>query len=228
MTRLMLSFLLGYSVINVLAQREVPKTQANLQPGSRKYQSTIVNNGAQVAAFDVTVSITETDSGYVVKEIANMAMGQAVDMTQLQRKSYRVMQRWISMGPQKFHFVFDASIKPRSATAKIIATDVPLFADGGGAYEVMALLPLAANYETSFYNFNVMSQKADKMLLRVVARESIPTTIGTYDCWKVELKHETSPGLFTIWVSADNKRIVVKRRAEFQTMVTESILSEVK
>lgn len=220
------ALLLVFTTMNLMAQQETPKTQAKLQPGYRKYQSTITNNGAQVASFDVNVSILATDSGYVVKEIANMQMGQAEDITHLNAKTYKVMQRWISMGPQKSHFVFDASIKSKSADAKVVNIDVPIFADGGGAYEVLALLPLRTNYECSFYNFNVREQKTDKMIARVVGHEPIETQAGKYLCWKVELKHETGPGLFTIWVSENKKRIVVKRRSEFKTMATESLLVE--
>jgi hypothetical protein len=34
-----------------------------------------------------------------------------------------------------------------------------LFADGGGAFDVLARLPLAVNYTTAFRNFDVQKQK---------------------------------------------------------------------
>ena len=43
-----------------------------------------------------------------------------------------------------------------------------LFADGAGTYDVIASLPLASGYSTSFRNFDVMKQKPQLKQLKVI------------------------------------------------------------
>ena len=62
-----------------------------------------------------------------------------------------------------------------------------LFADGAGAYEVMASLPLADGYSLSFRNLDVQKQKPQMKQLKVVGTESVTVPAGTFDAYKVEI-----------------------------------------
>ena len=47
-----------------------------------------------------------------------------------------------------------------------------LFADGAGAYDVIAALPLAEGYSVGFRNFDVMKQKPRLKQLKVVGSKA--------------------------------------------------------
>src|SRR5207245_6559803 len=73
--------------------------------------------------------------------------------------------------------------------SKPVSVDVGgvVFADGGGAFDVLARLPLAANYSTTFRNFDPQKQKAQLKQLKVVGTESVTVAAGTFDAYKVEI-----------------------------------------
>ena len=62
-----------------------------------------------------------------------------------------------------------------------------LFADGAGAFDVIASLPLADGYSLSFRNFDVQKQKPQIKQLKVVGSESVTVPAGTFDAYKVEI-----------------------------------------
>jgi len=85
-----------------------------------------------------------------------------------------------------------------------------LFADGAGADIVIAALPLADGYTTTFRNFDVMSQKVQPRVLKVVGSESVTVPAGTFDAWKVEITSAdaSSADKTTVWVDKASRRPV--------------------
>jgi hypothetical protein len=81
-----------------------------------------------------------------------------------------------------------------------------VFADGAGSHAVIARLPLAEGYATSFRNLDVRSQKVDVKQWKVVGRESVTVPAGTFDAWKVEVKGGDG-GVTTLWVAADSRTV---------------------
>jgi len=102
----------------------------------------------------------------------------------------------------------------------------PLFADGAGANEVIARLPLAAGDTASFLNFDVQSQKASVRQLRVAGDESVTVPAGTFDCIKVEVSAGDG-GKATLWIARAPRR-VVKTSSTSPRMQGATITAELK
>jgi hypothetical protein len=86
---------------------------------------------------------------------------------------------------------------------------VGLFADGGGAFDVLARLPLAADYSTTFRNFDVQKQKAQLKQLKVVGTESVTVAAGTFDAYKVEIVDTNDEAdKQTVWIAKDSHKVV--------------------
>ena len=84
-----------------------------------------------------------------------------------------------------------------------------VFADGGGACDVLARLPLTANYSTTFRNLDVQKQKVQIKNLKVVGTESITVPAGTFDAYKVEVVDANNEAdKQTIWIAKDSHKVV--------------------
>ena len=84
-----------------------------------------------------------------------------------------------------------------------------LFADGAGAFEVIASLPLADGYSLSFRNFDLTKQKAQIKQLKVVGTESVTVPAGTFDAYKVEVVDTGNDAdKQTVWIDKANRRVL--------------------
>src|SRR5438552_18914555 len=63
-----------------------------------------------------------------------------------------------------------------------------LFADGAGANDAVAALPLAEGYTTTLRNFDIMAQQIKPRLLKDERSEKVTVPSGTFDVWKVVIK----------------------------------------
>jgi hypothetical protein len=77
----------------------------------------------------------------------------------------------------------------------------PLFADAAGSSHVIAALPLAAGYTTTYRNFDLQKQKLKLMQLKVAGSEPVTVPAGTFEAWKVEITSaEGGPDRITVTV----------------------------
>ena len=83
-----------------------------------------------------------------------------------------------------------------------------LFADGAGSNAVIAALPLAEGYATSFRNFDVQTQKVKVMEFKVVGSEQVTVPAGTFDAYKAEMVSTDDNAKTTIWISKSDRRAV--------------------
>jgi hypothetical protein len=84
-----------------------------------------------------------------------------------------------------------------------------LFADGPGSASVIAALPLAEGYTTTFRNFDIMAQRVKPRLLKVTGSEKVTVPAGTFDAYKVEVTPAEGTGeTTTIWVDKASRRAV--------------------
>jgi hypothetical protein len=94
---------------------------------------------------------------------------------------------------------------------KPVAVDLggPLFADAAGSGEVIACLPLADGYSTSFRNFDLQSQKVKLVDLKVAGTESITVPAGDFHAFKVELSSaDGGADKETLWITPDTHKVV--------------------
>ncbi len=197
---------------------DAPKPAVGLRAGTASYKAKI-EMGGQSMPIDITRTVKEENGAWVVTEIAVMPQGTMSDEVTLQKGTLQVQKRSIKQGPA----VIEVSYAGNKATGKMtmngqdrpITADLGgvLFADGAGANDVIAALPLAAGYTATYRNFDIMTQQVKPRQLRVIGSESVTVPAGTFDAWKVELKPAEGTGeTVTLWVDKKT-RVVAKSSA---------------
>jgi hypothetical protein len=84
-----------------------------------------------------------------------------------------------------------------------------LFADGAGAYEVIASLPLAPDYSLRFRNFSVQKQKPQIKQLKVIGSESVTVPAGTFEAYKVEISAaDNEADKQTVWIDKGSRKVL--------------------
>jgi hypothetical protein len=190
-----------------------PKPASDLKAGTATYKARI-EAGGQSMPMDVTRTVAEDKGSWIVSETAQGPMGVLSDSVTIDKGTLLLRKRVIHQGPAAIEVAF----ADNKATGKMtmngqvrpITADLAgsLFADGAGASDVMAMLPLAEGYTTTFRNFDIMSQKVKPRQLKVLGSEKVTVPAGTFDAWKVEVTPadggtgETT----TLWVDKANRR----------------------
>jgi hypothetical protein len=83
--------------------------------------------------------------------------------------------------------------------SKLIA---PVYGGEGALDLVLASLPLAPGYATTFRTFDILTQSTKIMTLEVVSVEEVTVPAGTFEAYKVELANmDGEPGGGTVFVS---------------------------
>jgi dipeptidyl aminopeptidase/acylaminoacyl peptidase len=193
----------------------VPKVAGTLAAGSASWQAKIDANG-QTIPMSITREVREDGATFVVNETAKLPFGDVVDLTVLDKATLVPVKRSVKQGPVAIELAF-AGGKATGTMAmggdpKPVAVDMggDLFADGAGANDVLALLPLADGYTTTFRNLDVQKQKASLKQAKVVGHEDVTVPAGTFKAWKLEITSaEGEPGQTTLWVSEDHKPLKV-------------------
>ncbi len=198
----------------VEATAGAPKPAVDLSAGKFSYKATIVA-GPQTIPLTTTTEIKEEDGSWVATEIADTPFGKIIDVTTIEKGTLIVKHRSITQDPVLIELDFKGNKATGSMTtsgqAKPIDVDLGgiVFADGGGAFDVLARLPLAANYSTTFRNFNVEKQKAQIKNLKVLGLESVTVPAGTFDAFKIEVVDANDEAdRQTIWIAKDSHKVV--------------------
>jgi len=191
-----------------------PKPEMDLVAGTSAYQATVAM-GAQNMAMSISRVVKDDGATWVITESAKMPMGEAVDEAVVEKGTLLVKKRTIRQGPVAIDLVFDDA----KATGKMsmggqerpVSVDLggPLFADGAGANDVLARLPLAAGYSATFRNLDVQKQKVGLKQIKVIGTESVTVPAGTFEAWKAEVSSaEGEPGVTTLWIDPKTRRVV--------------------
>jgi dipeptidyl aminopeptidase/acylaminoacyl peptidase len=199
----------------VEAPVNAPKPSAELTPGTITYKARL-EAGGQTLPMDITRTVKDSSGAWVVTETSVMPMGTVQDEATIDKGTLQLRKRVVHQGPA----VVEVAFADNKAAGKIsmngqdrpIAADVggALFADGPGANDVVAALPLAEGYSTAFRNFDLMSQKVQMRQLKVTGSEKVTVPAGTFDAWKVEITPadgETGQTT-TLWVDKPSRRAV--------------------
>jgi dipeptidyl aminopeptidase/acylaminoacyl peptidase len=192
-----------------------PKPAVELTPGTATYKARL-EAGGQTIPMDLTRTVKEENGAWVVSEATQMPMGTVNDSATIDKGTLLLRKRVIHQGPA----VIEVQFADNKATGKMtmngqerpIAADLggALFADGAGASDVIAALPLAEGYSTTFRNFNLMSQKEKLRQLKVTGSEKVTVPAGTFDAWKVEITPADGGNgeSTTLWVDKTSRRVV--------------------
>ena len=191
-----------------------PKPAYDLAPGVATYKGTL-EAGGQTIPMDITHTVKDSAGVWLVTESASMPMGTMSDESTVSKGSLLLTRRLIHQGPATVDIQF--ADNKATGTMSINGQDRPisadlggvLFADGAGANDAIAALPLAEGYTTTFRNFDIMSQQVKPRQLKVVGSESVTVPAGTFDAWKVVSTPAEGTGeTTTVWVNKADRRVV--------------------
>lgn len=191
-----------------------PKPSMDLMPGEYKYKAKIEAGGQEIPAT-LSTSIKEEGGQWVATSTMEMPQGQMTDVATLQKGTLILEKRSIKQGPLAIDLDFSgnkaAGKLSMNGQDKPVAVDLggPLFADAAGSGEVIACLPLADGYSTSFRNFDLQSQKVKLVDLKVAGTESITVPAGAFQALKVELTSaDGGADKETLWITPDTHKVV--------------------
>jgi len=192
----------------------VPKVVASLAPGSASYQGRI-EAGGQKIPLTIVATIEDKGATWLVTDTAKMPMGDAVDVTTVDKATLVPRKRSIKQGPAAIELAFEGG-KATGTVAiggepKPVSVDIggDLFADGAGSFEAISALPLADGYSATFRNFDPQQQKLQIKQAKVLGAEDVTVPAGTFKAWKVEIASvDGEPGQSTIWVATDSRKVL--------------------
>jgi dipeptidyl aminopeptidase/acylaminoacyl peptidase len=192
----------------------LPKTAVDLQPGTYKYKAKIVA-GSQEIAMDMSTTIKEDNGKWIATGTMQSAMGDATDVSTLDKGTLVVSKRTIKQGPATIEVNFAGNKATGTMNVngqdRPISADLggPIFADAAASEMTIAALPLAEGYTTTFRNFDVRKQKEKLLQLKVVGAESVTVPAGTFDTYKVELSSaDGGTDKQTLWIAKDSRKPV--------------------
>jgi dienelactone hydrolase len=191
-----------------------PKPAVDLAPMSASYQGTLAA-GPQTMALSMSRSVKEEGGQWVVTESAKLPMGEAVDTTYLQKGTLVLAKRTVQQGPVQIEMTIEggklSGTMAMAGQTRPIAVDLggELFADGAGAHDAIARLPLADGYTTTYRNFDLQKQKVGLKQVKVLAIEEVTVPAGTFKAWKAEITSaEGEPGTTTLWIDTASRAVV--------------------
>ena len=191
-----------------------PKPTTDLVAGTMSYAGTIVA-GTQNMAISVVRVIKEDGGSWVITDTAKLPMGEAVDTMTVAKGSLIAQKRSVKQGPVTIELEFKGGKATGSmamgADPKPISVDLggDLYADGAGAWEALARLPLAEGYSATFRNFDVQRSKPTLKQVKVTGQEEVTVAAGTFKAWKAEVTSaEGDPGSTTLWIATDSRKVV--------------------
>jgi len=192
----------------------VPAVSADLSPGSASYEGGI-EAGGQTMSMSLTRTIAEEGDTWVVTETAQLPMGEVRDETVLHKGSLIPARRSVHQGPVEIGLAFQdgkaTGTMSMNGNERPIDLDLggDLFADGAGAQDAIAALPLAEGFEVTFRNLDLQKQKVSLKKARVVGMESVDVPAGSFDTLKVEITSaEGDPGSILVWVVPGSRKVV--------------------
>lgn len=190
-----------------------PKPAGAIATGTWTYVVSL-EMGGQSMKLSTTTEIKQDGADVVAIDRVKSPMGEAVDSVVLDPATLTLRSRSITQGPISVKL----DLKDGKASGELkmgeqpqpIAADLggPLFADGAGAFQAVATLPLADGYQATFRNFDLQSQKVKVRRLAVAGSESVTVAAGTFDCFKVELTTVDDAEKATAWIAKDGRKVV--------------------
>jgi hypothetical protein len=166
-------------------------------------------------SWAVRMAVKDGGATWQVTDSMQTPMGEAIDMTTLDKQSLVVLKRAVKQGPMAIDVSFDggkaSGTMGMNGQNRPIAADAggPLYADAAGAQQAIAALPLAEGYTTIIRNFDLQKQKPRLMQVAVAGSEKVTVPGGTFDAFKVEMTSaEGGPDKATLWIDKPSRKPV--------------------
>ena len=193
---------------------QLPQVAHIPQPGTMRYSASIAM-GPQTIAIKLSTTIKDENGVLVAVDVMESPMGQMFSEAVLDKATLAIRQQTMKQGPMAAEVNFEGT----KATGKMSMNgkDMPIngtvtgaqFADGAGAMQSIAALPLAEGYKVTFRNFDMQKQKEKLTKLEVTGSESVTVPAGTFDCFKAEFASaDGGAEKGTFWVTKDTHKMV--------------------
>jgi dipeptidyl aminopeptidase/acylaminoacyl peptidase len=191
-----------------------PKPAVDLQTGTYKYDVKLALGG-QTMSLKVTTLIEDGGSTWTATDTMETPQGTAVDVAKIEKSSLILDSRKVTQGPVVIDVDFSggkaAGKMSLNGQDKVIAADLggAIFGDAAGGDQVIATLPLAVGYTTTFRNFDLQAGKVKLQQLSVAGEESVTVPAGTFDTFRVEITSGDGGGdKKTLWIAKDSRKVV--------------------
>ena len=193
---------------------EIPKPAVDLRPGTYNYKASIAFGGQSIPLTMKSV-IKEENGAWNVTDTAQTPQGELSDVSIIEKGSLLLKRRMINQGP----LTMEINVEPNQITGTTtmngkstplaVNSGGALFADGAGAFDVMASLPLAEGYSVNFRNFDIQKQKPQIKSLKIIGTERVKVPAETFDAYKLEiLDTEKEADKQTIWIDKASRKVV--------------------
>jgi dienelactone hydrolase len=198
----------------ITSTSELPKPAVDLRPGTYNYKAKIAFGGQEIP-LALKTEIKEENGSWTVNDTAQTPQGEVSDVSTIEKGSLLLKRRMMKQGPA----TMEINVAPNKVTGSMtmngqstpIDTDPggALFADGPGAFDVIASLPLADGYSLSFRNFDLQKQKPQIKQLKVLGSESVTVPAGTFDAYKVEIQAaDNEADKQTVWIDKSSRKVL--------------------
>ena len=191
-----------------------PKPAMDLQAGTYNYQVKIEMSGQQMN-LKISTAIQDGTGSWTATDQMDTPRGATTDTATIEKGSLLLLKRSVRQGPVTIDLDFAgnkaAGKMSMNGQDKTIAVDLggPLFADAAGADQVIACLPLAEGYSTTFRNFDVQTQKMKLLQLTVAGKEEVKVPAGTFNALRVEISSaDGGSDKKTLWIAGENHKVV--------------------
>jgi dipeptidyl aminopeptidase/acylaminoacyl peptidase len=190
----------------------MPKPVAPLAPGVYDYAGRI-ELGGQSMDMPMRTEIKEDAAGWAITDSVKGPGGEAIDSGIVERDTLALRRRTVTQGPVKITYdvapggkvsgTLDTGGQPKPLS---LDAGGDLFADGPGGAQVIAALPLAEGYRTSFRNLDIQTMKVNVIQLAVAGSEKVTVPAGAFDTWKVELNSDDG-SVMTLWIDKATRKV---------------------
>ena len=190
-----------------------PKPATALRAGTWKYHMSLLV-GDQTVSMTRSTTIAESKDGWTVVDTIDTPGGHSTDSATLDKTTLVPSRRTLKQGQNTISVEFAGNkatgTMDTNGKTTPVAVDLAgsLFADGPGAPQEIACLPLAEGYSTTFRNFDMQKQKSKLMRLTVAGSERVTVPAGTFDAYKVQLSSEGDASKITFWIAKKSPTVV--------------------
>jgi dipeptidyl aminopeptidase/acylaminoacyl peptidase len=192
----------------------VPNVARDLEAGTYKYQA-VVEAGGQKVSLNVSTTLAADGNSWTATDVIEAPNGTATEVSTLEKGSLIARKLSLKQGPLAVDLDFSgnkaAGTMSMNGQDKPVSVDLggALFANGAGAKQAVACLPLAEGYSTTYRNFDVLKQKLKLMQLNVSGVEKVTVPAGTFDAYKVDITSaDGGDDKETLWVARDSHKAV--------------------
>ena len=189
-----------------------PKPATDLKAGTYRYKMTI-EAGGQTMNLKVSTAIADGGPSWTATNEIETPQGNVTEKLTLEKTTLFLKSRNVVQGP----VTIDVNFADNKASGKMSMNgqDRPISADvggpifGDGADQVLACLPLAQGYSTTFRNFDLQAQKVRLLQLNVAGVEKVTVPAGTFDAYRMDVTSaDGGSDTKTVWVDKDSLKVV--------------------